>query len=153
MSALPDVGQAVSHACVFNQAAATGGDARQLVGYLVSDSGLPLDTAALKARLAEQLPPHMVPVVLMQLADLPLSANGKLDRKALPLPTLGGERSGRPPEPGMETLVAAAFSQLLGCEVNDIDADFFALGGHSLLAMRLAAQLSRQLARQVTRGR
>ncbi|NBF38624.1 AMP-binding protein, partial [Klebsiella pneumoniae] len=87
MSALPDVGQAVSHACVFNQAAATGGDARQLVGYLVSDSGLPLDTAALKARLAEQLPPHMVPVVLMQLAELPLSANGKLDRKALPLPT------------------------------------------------------------------
>ena len=152
MLALPDVGQAVSHACVFNQAAATGGDARQLVGYLVSDSGLPLDTAALKARLAEQLPPHMVPVVLMQLADLPLSANGKLDRKALPLPTLGGERSGRPPEPGMETLVAAAFSQLLGCEVNDIDADFFALGGHSLLAMRLAAQLSRQLARQVTPG-
>ncbi|EMW0868097.1 enterobactin non-ribosomal peptide synthetase EntF [Klebsiella quasipneumoniae subsp. similipneumoniae] len=152
MSALPDVAQAVSHACVFNQAAATGGDARQLVGYLVSDSGLPLDTAALKARLAEQLPPHMVPVVLMQLADLPLSANGKLDRKALPLPTLGGERSGRPPEPGMETLVAAAFSQLLGCEVNDIDADFFALGGHSLLAMRLAAQLSRQLARQLTPG-
>ena len=152
MSALPDVAQAVSHACVFNQAAATGGDARQLVGYLVSDSGLPLDTAALKARLAEQLPPHMVPVVLMQLADLPLSANGKLDRKALPLPTLGGERSGRPPEPGMETLVAAAFSQLLGCEVNDIDADFFVLGGHSLLAMRLAAQLSRQLARQVTPG-
>ncbi|MEQ0514695.1 enterobactin non-ribosomal peptide synthetase EntF [Klebsiella sp. JB_Kp015] len=152
MSGLPDVAQAVSHACVFNQAAATGGDARQLVGYLVSDSGLPLDTAALKARLAEQLPPHMVPVVLMQLADLPLSANGKLDRKALPLPTLGGERSGRPPEPGMETLAATAFSQLLGCEVNDIDADFFALGGHSLLAMRLAAQLSRQLARQVTPG-
>ncbi|HHP5655054.1 TPA: enterobactin non-ribosomal peptide synthetase EntF [Klebsiella quasipneumoniae] len=152
MSALLDVAQAVSHACVFNQAAATGGDARQLVGYLVSDSGLPLDTAALKARLAEQLPPHMVPVVLMQLAELPLSANGKLDRKALPLPTLGGERSGRPPEPGMETLVAAAFSQLLGCEVNDIDADFFALGGHSLLAMRLAAQLSRQLARQLTPG-
>lgn len=152
MSALPDVAQAVSHACVFNQAAATGGDARQLVGYLVSDSGLPLDTAALKARLAEQLPPHMVPVVLMQLADLPLSANGKLDRKALPLPTFGGERSGRPLEPGMETLVAAAFSQLLGCEMNDIDADFFALGGHSLLAMRLAAQLSRQLARQVTPG-
>ncbi|MCS6039225.1 hypothetical protein LNP20_14825 [Klebsiella pneumoniae subsp. pneumoniae] len=46
------------------------------MGYLVSDSGLPLDTAALKARLAEQLPPHMVPVVLMQLAELPLSANG-----------------------------------------------------------------------------
>jgi enterobactin synthetase component F len=81
MSALPDVAQAVAHACVFNQAAATGGDARQLVGYLVSDSGLPLDAVALKARLGEQLPPHMVPVVLIQLPALPLSANGKLDRK------------------------------------------------------------------------
>lgn len=152
MSALADVAQAVTHACVINQAAATGGDARQLVGYLVSESGLPLDTVALKTRLAEQLPPHMVPVVLIQLSELPLSANGKLDRKALPLPTLGGERSGRAPESGMETTVAEAFSQLLGCEVNDIEADFFALGGHSLLAMRLAAQLGRELGRQVTPG-
>lgn len=152
MSALPDVALAVTHACVFNQAAATGGDARQLVGYLVSESGLPLDTTVLKARLAEQLPPHMLPVVLIQLAELPLSANGKLDRKALPLPTLGSERGGRAPEPGIETTVAEAFSQLLGCEVNDIEADFFALGGHSLLAMRLAAQLSRELGRQVTPG-
>ncbi|OUG73983.1 enterobactin synthase subunit F [Klebsiella pneumoniae] len=138
-------------ACGPELAAVTGSSAVSYT-HLEVYKGQPLDTAALKARLAEQLPPHMVPVVLMQLAELPLSANGKLDRKALPLPTLGGERSGRPPEPGMETLVAAAFSQLLGCEVNDIDADFFALGGHSLLAMRLAAQLSRQLARQVTPG-
>ena len=152
MSALPDVAQAVAHACVFNQAAATGGDARQLVGYLVSESGLPLDTEALKARLGEQLPPHMVPVVLIQLPALPLSANGKLDRKALPLPTLSRVSRGRPPEPGVETTVASAFSQLLGCEVNDIDADFFALGGHSLLAMRLAATLGRELQRQVTPG-
>ncbi|EPO6661325.1 enterobactin non-ribosomal peptide synthetase EntF [Klebsiella aerogenes] len=152
MAALPDVAQAVCHACVFNQAAATGGDARQLVGYLVSESGQPLDVAALKALLSEQLPPHMVPVVLIQLESFPLSANGKLDRKALPLPSLSSERSGRPPQSATEMTVAAAFSQLLGCEVNDIDADFFALGGHSLLAMRLAAQLSRELARQVTPG-
>ncbi|HCR5677500.1 TPA: amino acid adenylation domain-containing protein, partial [Shigella flexneri] len=51
MQALPDVKQAVTHACVINQAAATGGDARQLVGYLVSQSGLPLDTSALQAQL------------------------------------------------------------------------------------------------------
>ncbi|WP_368746819.1 phosphopantetheine-binding protein, partial [Klebsiella aerogenes] len=107
---------------------------------LVSESGQPLDVAALKARLSEQLPPHMVPVVLIQLESFPLSANGKLDRKALPLPSLSSERSGRPPQSATEMAVAAAFSQLLGCEVNDIDADFFALGGHSLLAMRLAAQ-------------
>lgn len=152
MQALPDVEQAVTHACVINQAAATGGDARQLVGYLVSQSGLPLDTSALQAQLRETLPPHMVPVVLLQLPQLPLSANGKLDRKALPLPELKAQAPWRAPKAGSETIIAAAFSSLLGCDVQDADADFFALGGHSLLAMKLAAQLSRQVARQVTPG-
>ncbi len=152
MQALPDVEQAVTHACVINQAAATGGDARQLVGYLVSQSGLPLDTTALQAQLRETLPPHMVPVVLLQLAQLPLSANGKLDRKALPLPELKAHTSGRALKTGSESIIAEAFSSLLGCDVQDADADFFALGGHSLLAMKLAAQLSRQFARQVTPG-
>lgn len=152
MQALPDVAQAVAHACVFNQAAATGGDARQLVGYVVSNSGLPLDRDALLDALKAQLPPHMVPVVLLQISELPLSANGKLDRKALPLPILSSKASGRAPETETEIAVAQAFSALLGCEVNDIEADFFALGGHSLLAMRLAAQLSRAFSRKVTPG-
>ncbi|ROP59311.1 enterobactin synthetase component F [Enterobacter sp. BIGb0383] len=152
MQALPGVVQAVTHACVFNQAAATGGDARQLVGYIVADSGLPIAMEPLLEQLRQQLPPHMVPVVLLQLSELPLSANGKLDRKSLPLPQLTSATSGRAPLPGTETQVADAFSQLLGCEVQDIEADFFALGGHSLLAMRLAAMLSRQFARQVTPG-
>src|SRR5690606_15925165 len=152
MLALPDVAQAVAHACVFNQAAATGGDARQLVGYVVSESGLPLDRDALLASLKAQLPPHMVPVVLLQISALPLSANGKLDRKALPLPELTSKTSGRAPETQTEVTVAQAFSALLGCVVNDIEADFFALGGHSLLAMRLAAQLSRAFSRKVTPG-
>ncbi|WP_313825505.1 enterobactin non-ribosomal peptide synthetase EntF [Leclercia sp.] len=152
MLTLPDVAQAVTHACVINQAADTGGDARQLVGYVVSESGLPLDRDALLAELKTQLPPHMVPVVLLQLSALPLSANGKLDRKALPLPELTVKTQGRAPESDTERAIAAAFSTLLGCEINDIEADFFALGGHSLLAMRLAASLSRHFARQVTPG-
>ncbi|HGH4632633.1 TPA: enterobactin non-ribosomal peptide synthetase EntF [Enterobacter kobei] len=152
MLSLPDVAQAVAHACVFNQAAATGGDARQLVGYVVSESGLPLDRDALLESLKAQLPPHMVPVVLLQLSALPLSANGKLDRKALPLPELTSKTTGRAPETDTEIGVAQAFAALLGCEVNDIEADFFALGGHSLLAMRLAAQLSRTFARKITPG-
>jgi enterobactin synthetase component F len=152
MLSLPDVAQAVAHACVFNQAAATGGDARQLVGYVVSESGLPLDRAALLESLKAQLPPHMVPVVLLQISALPLSANGKLDRKALPLPELTSKTSGRAPQTETEMAVAQAFAGLLGCEVNDIEADFFALGGHSLLAMRLAAQLSRAFTRKVTPG-
>ncbi len=152
MLTLPDVAQAVTHACVINQAADTGGDARQLVGYVVSESGLPLDRDALLTILKTQLPPHMVPVVLLQLSALPLSANGKLDRKALPLPELTVKTPGRAPESDAEQAIAAAFSTLLGCEINDIEADFFALGGHSLLAMRLAASLSRHFARQVTPG-
>ena len=152
MLSLPDVAQAVAHACVFNQAAATGGDARQLVGYVVSESGLPLDRDALLAALKAQLPPHMVPVVLLQISALPLSANGKLDRKALPLPELTSRATGRAPQSATEIAVAQAFAALLGCDVNDIEADFFALGGHSLLAMRLAAQLSRAFARRVTPG-
>ncbi|WP_061709486.1 enterobactin non-ribosomal peptide synthetase EntF [Pseudenterobacter timonensis] len=149
---LPDVAQAVTHACVINQAAATVGDARQLVGYLVSESGLPLDRDALRERLKAQLPPHMVPVLLLQIGALPLSANGKLDRKALPLPELTCHTAGRAPETETEVAVAQAFAALLGCDVNDSEADFFALGGHSLLAMRLAAQLSRTFSRKVTPG-
>jgi enterobactin synthetase component F len=152
MQALPDVAQAVTHACVLNQAAAVGGDARQLVGYLVSTSGQPLESAALIELLRAQLPPHMVPTALVQLDALPLSANGKLDRKALPLPTPAVAAGGRAPETDAELTIAALFAELLACEVEDVSADFFALGGHSLLAMRLAARLSQAFNRQVTPG-
>ncbi len=152
MQSLPDVAQAVTHACVLNHNAQAGGDARQLVGYVVSASGEALDVAALRACLSERLPAHMVPVTLIQLPALPLSANGKLDRKALPLPQLTAHAAGRQASPGVETAIARAFSQLLGVEVTDAQADFFALGGHSLLAMRLAALLTRELARPVTVG-
>ena len=152
MLSLPDVAQSVAHACVLNQAAAVGGDARQLVGYVVSASGLPLERELLLAQLRDKLPPHMVPVALIQLSALPLSANGKRDRKALPLPELTAKSPGRAVESATEIAVAEAFGALLGGEITDVDADFFALGGHSLLAMRLAAQLSRTFARQVTPG-
>ena len=152
MQTLPDVAQAVTHACVLNQAAAGNGDARQLVGYLVSASGQPLEMSIINEQLKKRLPPHMVPVALVQLNELPLSANGKLDRKALPLPTSAATPLGRTPETATEIAVAQLFTELLACEVNDVSADFFALGGHSLLAMRLAARLSQTFARQVTPG-
>ena len=152
MQTLPDVAQAVTHACVLNQAAAGNGDARQLVGYLVSASGQPLEMSIINEQLKNRLPPHMVPVALVQLNELPLSANGKLDRKALPLPTSAATPLGRTPETATEIAVAQLFTELLACEVSDVSADFFALGGHSLLAMRLAARLSQTFARQVTPG-
>ena len=152
MQALPDVEQAVTHACVINRAAATGGDARQLVGYLVSQSGLPLDTSALQAQLRETLPPHMVPVVLLQLPQLPLSANGKLDRKALPLPELKAQAPGVRRKRAVKRLSPRHSRRcwVVTCRMPMLIS--FALGGHSLLAMKLAAQLSRQFARQVTPG-
>ncbi|WP_353612935.1 enterobactin synthase subunit F [Mangrovibacter phragmitis] len=152
LQSLPGVAQAVSHACVFNHAADVGGDARQLVGYLVAEEGCVPDEAVLLEQVRQQLPPHLVPVVLITLDTLPLSANGKLDRKALPLPQLRQPSPGRAPLPGTESLIAGAFAQLLGCEINDASADFFALGGHSLLAMRLAAKLSHQLGLRVRPG-
>lgn len=153
LQALPGVAQAVTHACVLNKStAASGGDARQLVGYLVSASGQALSVARLREELAAVLPAHMVPVALVQLADFPLSANGKLDRKALPLPELAQHNAGRAPESELENTIAGAFANLLGREIRSVDDDFFALGGHSLLAMRLAAELRRSLAQPVTVG-
>lgn len=151
MQRLPNVAQAAAHACVFNQAAVTGGDARQLVGYLVAEKGTQLDdNEDLLQQLRQFLPAHMVPVVLLQLEQLPLSTNGKLDRKALPLPQLTSNKLGRAPQSAIELIIADAFSQLLACDIEDVQADFFALGGHSLLAMRLAALLNQKLVRQGT---
>ncbi|WP_312045627.1 enterobactin synthase subunit F [Erwinia sp.] len=147
---LDNVAQAVTHACVLGSASASGGDQRQLVGYVVAVSG-ELDTTGLREQLSDLLPAHMVPVVLVQLEAFPLSANGKLDRKALPLVQLA-HAAGRVPEGRVETEVAAAFARLLECEIRSVNDDFFALGGHSLLAMRLAVDLRRRLNRPVTPG-
>ena len=123
--------------------------------WLVLRDGASLDAGAIRERLAQRLPAHMVPVACVELAQLPLSANGKLDRKALPLPSLGaaaGEGAGRAPAAGLESVLAQAFAKVLEVERVGADDDFFALGGHSLLAMRLAAELRRVLQRPVPVG-
>lgn len=149
MAALPGVEQAVTHAVVLGNAIQQG-DARQLVGYVVADH--PIDSEAMRAALAAHLPAHMVPVAMVQLDAFPLSSNGKLDRKALPMPQSQAAAAGRAPHPGLETTLAAAFSALLERENISAQDDFFALGGHSLLAMRLAAQLRRSLNLPVSVG-
>ncbi|HGY5903408.1 TPA: amino acid adenylation domain-containing protein, partial [Serratia marcescens] len=150
---LPGVRQAVTHALVLQGTPVdAGGDARQLVGYLVMQPGANWDAEALRAALADRLPLHMVPVALVEMSDLPLSANGKLDRKALPQPQGGELKAGRPPQAGLESEIAAVFARLLQREQVFADDDFFALGGHSLLAMRLAAELRRDLGKAVSVG-
>nr|WP_310617866.1 enterobactin synthase subunit F [Pantoea cypripedii] len=149
LCAQPGIEQAVTHAVVLGGAAAQG-DARQLVGYVIADHAV--DGEALRHALAQQLPAHMVPVSIVQLDAFPLSSNGKLDRKALPLPQAAMTSTGRAPDPGLESQLAAAFCQLLARDSISAQDDFFALGGHSLLAMRLAAQLRRELQQPVSVG-
>ncbi len=149
--ALPGVAQAVVAARALTQQTAAGVDNRQLLAWLVADVGITLDIAQITQQLAARLPAHMQPVSYQVIDNLPLSANGKLDRKALPMPQLSA-RSGRLPQSENERLLAELFQQLLGCGQVFAEDDFFALGGHSLLAMRLVAELRRRLPQAISVG-
>jgi len=123
------------------------GDAR-LVAYLVprggtgEDDGAPVvDLAAVRAHAATRLPEAMRPAAYVTLDALPLTRSGKLDRAALPAPSVSAVPSAEPPRTPAERRVAALFAEVLGVpDVGPAD-DFFLLGGHSLLAARLAARL------------
>ncbi|AWJ86457.1 non-ribosomal peptide synthetase (plasmid) [Azospirillum sp. TSH58] len=152
LAAQPGVAQAVVTAVVLGEGRSEPGmDRRQLVAHLVPAAGRTVDEAAIRAALQDTLPPHMLPAAYVTLDALPLSPNGKLDRKALPLPIAGAkaDSSGRPPAPGLESRLAVLFAELLDLERIGADDDFFAIGGHSLLAMRLAARIRRDIGRPV----
>ncbi|OLM01239.1 Siderophore biosynthesis non-ribosomal peptide synthetase [Pseudonocardia sp. Ae406_Ps2] len=115
----------------------------QLVAYVVAPAGTAAprpDGARLREELAGLLPGYMVPAVVTVLDTVPLTLNGKLDRRALPAPQLSSA-GGRAPAGPAEEAVAAAFRTVLGVERVGADDDFFALGGHSLLALRLVHEL------------
>ncbi|USS95664.1 hypothetical protein M5J15_15555 [Serratia symbiotica] len=99
------------------------------------------------AVLADRLPPHMVPVALVEMDELPLSANGQLDRKALPQPQNSDRKIGRELQAGLEADIAVVFARLLQREQVFADDDFFVSGGHSLLAMRWACCCSERWGR------
>ncbi|CAM4017544.1 amino acid adenylation domain-containing protein [Corallococcus exiguus] len=122
------------------------GDAR-LVAYLCPRPGLPLDVSEVRASLASHLPEYMVPSAFVLLDALPLSSNGKVNRKALPLPDADASRAASfvPPRSRTEALLCGLFARLLRLERVGIDDDFFALGGHSLLATRLVAHVREAL--------
>jgi Phosphopantetheine attachment site len=85
----------------------------------------------------EVLPDYMVPAAVVVLEALPLTSNGKVDRRALPVPDLGGQDLSRDPRDAREKVLCKLFAEVLDVGVAGIDDDFFDLGGHSLLAIRL----------------
>ncbi|MEV4130385.1 amino acid adenylation domain-containing protein [Nocardia sp. NPDC049707] len=116
----------------------------QLVAYAVPVPGAQLEAEPLRAALAGTLPAYMVPATIVELAEFPLGTSGKLDRKALPRPTLA-VREFRAPSTPFEEIVAGVFAEVLGVDRVGADDDFFVLGGNSLIATQVAARLSAAL--------
>ncbi|MES1244615.1 MAG: amino acid adenylation domain-containing protein, partial [Acidobacteriota bacterium] len=113
---------------------------KSLCAYVVAPSAP--SPAALRAHLATALPEYMVPTVFIALDRLPLTANGKLDRQALPTPDEARDLSTyEPARNGVEEVLAALWSELLGVARPGIRDDFFEAGGHSLLATQLASRV------------
>ncbi|MFB6891576.1 amino acid adenylation domain-containing protein [Kitasatospora sp. NPDC056327] len=113
---------------------------KRLVAYVVPAPGPAPEPAQLRQRLAARLPDHLVPSAVVVLDAFPLNANGKLDRRALPLPDLSALSSGRAPSTPREELLCALFAGVLGLDRVGIDDRFFDLGGDSILTIRLAAR-------------
>ncbi|MFB8107313.1 amino acid adenylation domain-containing protein, partial [Streptomyces sp. NPDC056007] len=113
----------------------------RLVAWAVTD----LDATALRAHVAAAVPEYMVPGAFVTLPELPLTANGKLNRAALPDPAETRDTAGRPPRSPQEEILCGLFAEILSRPRISIDDDFFAVGGHSLAAMRLVGRIRSML--------
>ncbi|WP_328320189.1 non-ribosomal peptide synthetase [Streptomyces sp. NBC_00388] len=114
---------------------------RTLTAYVVPAPGHTPDRDVLAARLGHALPAYLVPTVIQALDVLPLTANGKVDRTALPAPAAVPGAAGRAPRGAHEEILAGLFADVLGVGRVRVDDNFFALGGHSLLATRLVGRI------------
>ncbi|HWK42467.1 MAG TPA: amino acid adenylation domain-containing protein [Croceibacterium sp.] len=116
----------------------------RLVAYVVPDRGYSAD--ALRAALVKVMPDYMVPGAVVELEELPVTANGKLDHKALPEPVFASS-GGSAPSTDTERQLAALYAELLGVAQVGREDDFFSLGGDSLLAVQLMIRIREQWGR------
>ncbi|KAB0570175.1 non-ribosomal peptide synthetase [Pseudomonas palleroniana] len=127
----------------------------RLVAYFTEKPQLdPLTVAGIRAHLVAHLPDYMVPVAFVKLDALPLTANGKLDRKALPAPDMAAvfSREYAAPQGEIETQLAQIWADVLQVERVGRHDHFFELGGHSLLAMRMVSQVRQRLGVELLLG-
>ncbi|HEX2189521.1 MAG TPA: amino acid adenylation domain-containing protein, partial [Longimicrobiaceae bacterium] len=125
---------------------------RRLVAYLPADGEAP-SQRELRDHLGGVLPEYMVPAAFVALERIPLTGNGKTDRRALPAPGAAAapERYTAPRTPA-EARLAAVWAEVLGVERVGVDVDFFTLGGHSLLAVRLVSRIRQETGVHVPLG-
>ncbi|AQA26133.1 amino acid adenylation domain protein [Rhodococcus sp. MTM3W5.2] len=121
---------------------------QRLLGYVVADPEIALDPQELRTQLSGSMPAYMVPAQVVVLDALPVTVNGKLDRKALPVPAFEAVAYRAPSTP-IEEIVAGVFADVLGVERVGVDDDFFALGGNSLIATQVISRLGAALDAQV----
>ncbi|MGW6544125.1 non-ribosomal peptide synthetase, partial [Streptomyces massasporeus] len=133
-----------------------GRGGKELTGYVVGPAtargtGPAPQSQALRDHLAGVLPEFMLPARIVVLEKMPLTVNGKVDRRALPVPSRTPDRA-RPPRTNAERIITEAVAEVLGLDQVGIDDNFFHLGGHSLLAARLLQRLRERLTPAVTLG-
>ncbi|WP_122609114.1 non-ribosomal peptide synthetase, partial [Pseudomonas viridiflava] len=127
----------------------------RLVGYFTERADVAtLNVGELRTALLAVLPGYMVPSALVRLDAWPLTANGKVDRRALPLPDRDALNTGeyQAPQGELEVALAAIWSELLQVERVGRHDRFFELGGHSLLAMRMVSQVRQRLSLELALG-
>ncbi|EGD53374.1 non-ribosomal peptide synthetase, partial [Gordonia neofelifaecis] len=127
------------------------GRGEQLVGYVVLGDDTALDAQTIRTAAGKSVPAYMVPDLVVAIEELPLTANGKLDRAALPAPDAGDVHEEYvAPADDREAAVAGVFAEVLGLDRVGVATGFFDLGGNSLSATRLAARVSDVLGTSVS---
>ncbi|WP_438943990.1 amino acid adenylation domain-containing protein [Nocardia blacklockiae] len=129
--ALPEIAQAA----VLTRPGRSGD---RLVAYLVPADGT-IDTTAVQSALSTALPNYMIPSALVTLEALPLTANGKLDRRALPEPVVE-TKAYRAPQTTTEQVIADVVGEVVGVDRIGLDDDFFALGGDSIMSIQVVSR-------------